>query len=166
MPNLTAVQLLTIRAAIIADPAASLMRTAGDAYGVWQWANAPSATMAWRTQVNGTEIYDTHRPVDYIARSVAERSAFDLMAEPIRRHDFTVAAKRNGVADIFSGNTNSNSRTLIFVMAQEPATNAQMALGGTNASVGSTPAMTETVTALKRNFADSVSQDEIGRVMT
>jgi hypothetical protein len=157
---MTPAQLATLKTAIIADPVAGPMRAAGDAYSLLAWCNGPSATLAWRTAVSGTEIYDAHKPVEYIARSNQERGAFDLMCDTNRQHDFTVAAKRNGVADIFSGATNSTSRTAIFTVAKEFATNAQLALGGSNASVGGTGNMSETVTAFKRNFAGQVTTAE------
>jgi hypothetical protein len=110
-------------------------------------------------------VYHVHKPVEYIARSVAERNAFDLMAGSDRIHDFTVAAKRNGVADIFSGSTNSSSRTAIFNVAQEYATNAQLALGGTTVSVGGNANMSETVSAFKRNFSGQVTQEEANKLV-
>lgn len=157
---MTPAQLATLKTAIIADPTAGPMRAAGDAYSLLAWCNGPSATLAWRTSVSGTEVYDAHKPTEYIARSAAERSAFDLMCDGIRAHDFTIAAKRNGVADIFSGPTNSSSRTAIFTVAQEYATNAQLALGGSTVSVGGTGNMSETVSAYKRNFSGQVTTAE------
>lgn len=162
---LTTQQLATLRAAIIADVTAGPMRLAGDTYSLLLWCNGPSATLAWRDDILGSEIYDAHKPVEYIARSQAERSAFDLMANMSRKHDFTVAAKRNAVADIFSGASNNTSRTAIFTAAQVLATNAQIALGGANASVGGTANMAETVTALKRTYAGPVSQNEVNQLL-
>lgn len=158
---LTPAQFNTLKNAIIADPVAGPMRTAQDTFSLLAWCNGASATSAWRTNVSGNEVYDAHKPVEYIARIASERSAFDLMAVAGRLHDFTVASKRNGVADIFSGTTNNTSRTAIFAVAQEFATRAQAAIGGTSASVGGTSNMAETVTALKRNFVGLVSQDEV-----
>lgn len=163
---LTETQLATLKAAIIADPTAGPIRTAGDTYSLLEWCNGPSSTLAWRTSVTGSEVYNAHKPVEYIARSAAERQAFDLMASNDRSHDFTVAAKRNGVADIFSGATNSTSRTAIFTVAQEFATRAQLVLGGTTVSVGGTANMSETVSALKRTWAELVSQDEANRLVS
>jgi len=163
---LTDAQLATLKAAIIADPTAGPIRSAGDTYSLLQWCNGPSSTLAWRTDVTGSEIYNAHKPVEYIARSAAERQAFDLMASGDRSHDFTVAAKRNGVADIFSGATNSTSRTTIFTVAQEFATRAQLVLGGTTVSVGGSANMSETVSALKRTWAKLVSQDEANRLVS
>ena len=163
---LTDAQLATLKAAIIADPTAGPIRTAGDTYSLLDWCNGPSTTLAWRTKVTGGEIYNAHKPVEYIARSAAERQAFDLMCCGDRAHDFTVAAKRNGVADIFSGSTNSTSRTAIFTTAQDYATRAQIVLGGATVSVGGTANMSETVSALKRTWADLVSQSEANQLVS
>ena len=163
---LTIAQLATLKAAIIADPTAGPIRASGDTFSLLAWCNGPSGTLAWRTAVSGAEIYNAHKPVEYIARSPAERSAFDLMADSGRRHDFTVAAKRNGVADIFSGATANTSRTAIFAVAQEPATNAQLTLGGSTVSVGGNANMSETVSAFKRAWAELVTQDEANRLVS
>ncbi len=163
--GLSDAQIATLKTAIIADPIAGPMRAAGDSYSLLAWCNGPSATLAWRANVRGAEVYHVHKPVEYIARSVAERNAFDLMAGSDRIHDFTVAAKRNGVADIFSGSTNSSSRTAIFNVAQEYATNAQLALGGTTVSVGGNANMSETVSAFKRNFSGQVTQEEANKLV-
>lgn len=162
---MTPTQLATLKTAIIADPTAGPMRVAGDAYSLLAWCNGPSATLAWRNAVSGSEIYDAHKPVEYIARSAAERSAFDLMADSSRQHDFNVAAKRNGVADIFSGASNSTSRTAIFTVAQEFATNAQLILGGSTVSVGGNANMAETVSAFKRNWSGQVTADEASKLV-
>lgn len=169
--SLTNGQFNTLKAAIIADAVAGPLRTAGDAYSLLMWCNAPSAVSAWRKSVSADEVYNAHKPTDYIGRTgtdaAAERAAFDLMVTPGRVHDFTVSAKRGGVSDIFSstGGAANSSRTAIFAAAQELATNAQAAIGGNNASVGGNSKMAETVTALKRNFADLVTQDEVNRLI-
>lgn len=162
---MTPAQLATLKTAIIADPTAGPMRAAGNTVSLLAWCNGSSATLAWRTAVSGTEVYDAHKPVEYIARSNQERGAFDLMCGSNRQHDFTVAAKRNGVADIFSSATNSTSRTAIFAVAQEYATNAQLALGGSTASVGNNGNMSETVSAFKRNWIGYVTQDEVNKLV-
>lgn len=162
--SLTTAQFNTLKAAVIADPTAAAARTAGDTYTLLQWCNGPSTTKAWRPRVPGTEVYAAHVPDEYINRSIPERGAFDLMCLVPQPHDFTQARTRTGVANIFSGTTQSSSRTTIFAAAQEFATNAQAAIGGTNASVGAITGMTETVTALVRTYTDQVTQDEANRL--
>jgi hypothetical protein len=163
---MTPAQLATLKASIIADPVAGPIRASGDTYSLLAWCNGPSSTSAWRTSVTGGEIYDAHKPVEYIARSAAERQAFDLMVCGDRVHDFTVSAKRKGVSDIFSGATNNTSRTGIFAVAQEMASNAQMVLGGSNVSVGGDANMSETITAYKRNWSEKVTQDDANRLVS
>lgn len=162
---MTPQQLSTLKSAIIADPVAGPIRLAGDTYSLMAWCNGPSTTSAWRVDVEGDEIYNVHKPVEYIARSAAERQAFDLMVCGGRLHNFTVSAKRKAVSDIFSGTTNNSSRTLIFAVAQEFASNAQLVLGGSNVSVGGDANMSETVTAFKRNWAGQVTQDDANRLV-
>lgn len=151
----------TLKAAIALVPSIELARLAGDTATLEQWCNAATATQAWRTNVVGSEIYNAHKPVEYINRSAAERSAFDLMVCNNFTHDFGVQSKRNGVADIFSGTTNQTSRAAIFAAAQELATNAQVALGGNVVSVGGSANMAETVSSLKRNFTGKVDTSDV-----
>lgn len=154
-------QRATLKAAIALVAVAEQARVAGDTPTLLAWCNAASGTPAWRTSVSGADIYNAHKPVEYIARSAAERSAFDLMVCNNFVHDFNVAAKRNGVADIFSGTTNNTSRTAIFTAAQEPATNAQLALGGSIVSVGGNANMAETVSGFKRKFSGQCDQTDV-----
>jgi len=169
--SLTNSQFNILKAAIIADPVAGPLRTAGDAYSLLAWCNAPSAVSAWRPAVTADEIYAAHKINDYIARSgtdaTAERMAFDSMTRVGRIHNFTISAVRAGVANIFSstGGAANSSRTAIFAAAQEFATNAQAAIGGTQQSVGNTSQMGETVTALKRSFGDLVRDSEVNRLI-
>lgn len=163
--SLTPAQLGQLKAAVIADPVAGPMRTAGDSYSLKIWCNAASVTQAWRVYVTESEIYAAHKIKEYIGRSAPERSAFDLMVSSGRVHDFTVAKTRNGVADIFSGVTNNTSRTAIFAAAQEAATNAQVALGGAQVSVGGTADMAETITALKRTYLEEITETEVARLL-
>jgi hypothetical protein len=153
-------QLAALKAAIIATPVANAFRIAGDAYGLLAWCNAAGAVSAWKPNVLAADIYAAHKITEYINRSAAERQAFDLMVTGNRIHDFTKLATRKGVSDIFSGTTQNTSRTSIFAAAQELATNAQTAIGGTEVSVGGDANMAETVTALKRTWAGLVTMTE------
>jgi len=159
--SLTIAQRKTLKAAMLAVPEMAAAIAAQDTYTLLQWSNANSATAAWRSTVEGSEIYDAHKPKEYQARSGGERGGFDLMVLKPFPSDFTVAKVRNGVAAIFSGTTNSSCRTDIFAAGQELASNAEVAIGGAQASVGGTADMAETITALKRNWEGDVEQADI-----
>lgn len=159
--SLTIPQRQTLRDAMLAIPTLAAAITAGDTPTLLAWANGASATSAWRAAVEGSEIYDAHKPKEYQARSAGERGSFDLMVLKPFASDFTVAKVRNGVAAIFSGSTNSSCRTDIFAAAQEMASNAELVFGGAQESVGGSADMAETVTALDRAWEGEVEQVDI-----
>lgn len=159
--SLTIPQRQTLKAAMLLVPSMAAAIAAGDTYSMLQWCNANSTVFSWRNNVAGAEVYAAHKPKEYLARSAAERQCFDLMVLQNSELSFTVAKIRNAISDIFSGTTNQTSRTTIFAVAQEFATNAESKLGGANASVGGTSDMTETITAFVRNWIGEVEQDDV-----
>jgi hypothetical protein len=154
---LTDAQRATLLTAIKADPAIEAIRAAGNTTGLLGWCNGDSAFSAWRKDVRGSEVYAAHKPKQYMARTAPERDGFDLMCAQATL-DFTRARTRNGLAEIFSGGTDSDCRLDIFAAAQEIATRAEMVLGSTDASVGASADMSETVTAKRRNWVGRVNQ--------
>jgi hypothetical protein len=159
--SLTIPQRQTLKAAMLLVPAMAAAIAAGDTYSMLQWCNTSSTVSAWRNNVIGAEIYAAHKPKEYMARSATERQCFDLMVLQGSELNFTVGKIRNAISDIFSGTTNQTSRTTIFAVAQELATNAESKLGGANASVGGTADMAETVTAFVRDWIGEVEQEDV-----
>jgi hypothetical protein len=159
--SLTIPQRQTLKAAMLLVPAMAAAIAAGDTYSMLQWCNANSTVSAWRNNVAGAEVYAAHKPKEYMARSAVERQCFDLMVLQGSELNFTVGKIRNAISDIFSGTTNQTSRTTIFGVAQELATNAESKLGGANASVGGTADMAETVTAFVRDWIGEVEQEDV-----
>lgn len=159
--SLTIPQRQTLKAAMLLVPSMAAAIAAGDTYSMLQWCNANSTVSSWRNNVAGAEVYAAHKPKEYLARSAAERQCFDLMVLQGSELNFTVGKIRNAISDIFSGTTNQTSRTTIFAVAQEFATNAESKLGGANASVGGTADMAETITAFVRDWIGEVEQDDV-----
>lgn len=157
---LTTQQLTTLRTAALADPTAAAIITAGNTFEMQNWLNgkAVPAVKAWKTRYSGDDLYNAHKPVEYIARSAAERSAFDLMIA--RTVDPSRAAIRKGIEDIFSGVSNSTSRSAILNDMQENATRAENAIGG---AIQTTT--TDSIAGLNRDFVGLVSTDEARTVV-
>lgn len=164
--SLTTSQRNQLRTAMQAIPSLADAILAGDTVTLLTWSNEPSATEAWRKDVLPAELYAAHKPKEYIARTAAERQAFDLMIFQGNPLDFCVPKIRNGVADIFSGTTNSSSRTPIFSAAKTFATNAEAVFGGVVESVGGTSDMAEVVSALDRTWVGEVEQEDINWIVS
>lgn len=156
----------TLKAAMLLVPAMAAAIAAGDTYSMLLWCNGNSTTSAWRKTVPGAEVYAAHKPKEYMARSAAERQCFDLMVLQPGDLNFTVGKIRNGIADVFSGTTNQTSRTAIFAAAQELATNAEVALGGSQVSVGGNSDMAEVVSAFNRNWVGEVEQEDVNWIVS
>ena len=157
---LTTQQLATLRTAALADPTAAAIITAGNTFAMQDWLNAKAVPVvkAWRVAYSGDEMYAAHKPVEYIARSAAERSAFDLMVA--RTVAPTKIAIRKGVEDIFSGGTNSTSRSAILTDMQENATRAEVAIGGAIQATA-----VDAISGLSRDWTGIVSTDEARAVV-
>ena len=152
---MTPEQLATLRTAAQADPTAAAIIAAGNTFDMQAWLNAKASPVvkAWRTTYSGDALYEAHKPVEYIARSAAERSAFDLMVA--RTVTPTKAAIRKGVEDIFSGGANSTSRSAILSDMLENATRAESIIGGTTSITA-----TDAISGLNRDWTGLVSTDE------
>jgi hypothetical protein len=74
---------------------------------------------------------------------------------------------RNWVADVWGANDTASVTADVLAACTELATNAQTALGLTQPATvtGATRVGTSTLTAGKRNFTGSVTQDEISRMV-
>lgn len=136
--NLTAAQLQAIKAAIVGDPVLAAFPNTAD--GNFEVAAALNTTAVpdywvWRSFVPDTEIYEATTadgtswswPV-YIARSVAERSAWDLMVRTKQGINPSLANVRTAVADIFSGAGGLPQRTHLLAIARRRARLAERIL--------------------------------------
>lgn len=155
-------QLTNLKTAIIADPIAGPFRTAGDSFSLLEWCNGPSATLAWNTTVTASSLFDSLTISSFDNLSAGKREAFRLMLDR-GIIDASKASIRTGFSDIFAvtgGYTDSGQLAKMVNGALTVlATNAQKALGGT------TPAALGGVTALKRNWSELVTQDEVNKLI-
>ena len=150
-------ELITLKAAVVADPAANALFVAGDMPTLTAYVNALTATDAWRESVPAVDLVAALRFATYDGLAAGKRDAFRLMLEygPV---DATKAAIRNGLGDMFAtGGTYSDAQQLPKMMAActEKATWAQTKFPFT------TPAAVGGVTAIKRAFTSIVTIDEV-----
>jgi len=153
--TLTTAQFNTLKAAIIADPTAGPLRQAGDTFSLLAWCNAQkAATPAWRTSVPAQDADEaaTYTLFDSLVGGKRDSWRIFLMFS----RDFSKAKIRNWVVDVWTGIGTVPADVL--TAGTENATNAQSAIGGTSAT-------TSTVTALRRNFSDLVTQEEVNRLV-
>jgi len=150
-------ELITLKAAVVADPAANALFVAGDMPTLTAYVNALTETDAWRHSVPAADMVAALRFATYDSLVAGKRDAFRLMLEygPV---DATKAAIRNGLGDMFAtGGTYSDAQQLPKMMAActEKATWAQTKFPFT------TPAAVGGVTAIKRDFTSIVTIDEV-----
>lgn len=154
---LNLLQKQTLKASILADPAALALWNLGDFSSIKDFVNAPTATKAWRANVAGSDIFDSLTISTFDSLTAGKRDALRMMMD--RGVDCTKAAIRNGFSDIFAvTGAYTDSAQLAKMLnnaCTEFATWAEVALGST------TPAAVGGVTAIKRNFVGALSVDEV-----
>lgn len=155
--QLTPAQETTLRAAILAEPALAAPLSIRNDPAIADYCNAATTQLAWRTVYSSDDLFQSTVLVEYIARSAAERQAYDLLVS-IGMMDPSRARLRNAIADIFSGSTNSTSRGLILNDMTRFATWAERLFGGTNAT-------TDTVTAWRLNWSGTISPSTVSSIL-
>lgn len=152
---LTTDQLATLRAAILAEPAVAQFLADGRHNAIKDFYNAYAdpAVKAWRPYYDANDLFSATKLTEYIARTAGERQAYDMLLSR-GALDATRKAIRDAVADIFSGQSNSTSRAAILNDMTENATRAHVLFGGSSVT-------TDTVTALKRNYTDLLTDHDI-----
>jgi hypothetical protein len=141
---LTNSQFQALKTIVDGDPALSVIPNTPDGnIEVAAALNQPATPDYWvlRTFVADTEIYEKATadgtswswPI-YIARSVAERAAWDLMVRTKGGINPSLASVRTAVADIFSGAGGAAQRAHLLVVSRRRATRAERAFAA--ATVG------------------------------
>ena len=153
---LTANQIVTLRAAIIADAAAHALQAAGNLSGLLAWCNGASSTLAWltATPVSAAEEAPTYTTYDSLA--AGKRDSWLVFLRNSR--DFTKAKIRNWVTDVWGNATAGSNAEAVLLAGTVAATNAQLVFGGPSRTTG-------TVTAIARNWEGVVSETECKRLI-
>lgn len=157
--SLTNTQLATLKAAIQANPTANGYLVAGDTASLIAWCNAAAspAQAAWRISVPPNDLDDAADYTTFDSLTQGKRDEWSIFLRYAPR-DMTKNAKRKVVTDVWGSSTTGSVSESILLASTEPATNAQVALGGNTASTG-------TVTALKRNFTGQVDQTDANKLV-
>lgn len=127
--SLTPAQLSTFKAAILANPTAEPMFTAGNDSGVAAYYNAANSGFIWRPDL---QPYDVARAVvwaDYDALTATKKQTFEALLA-IGALDATVAGIRTGFATVF-GNP-SASLTALTAAAQKVPTRFESVFTASN----------------------------------
>ena len=131
------------------DPTAvGLLATAN--YGkLTEWLNDNSATKAWMGAASKRDLFEAMNIATYDSVAAGKKDSWKLMMDlaPI---DFSRLGMRKGILDIF---VIADANTMLAALT-EWASNAELLLGGNNATSG-------TVTALKRNWSGEIDNKEL-----
>ncbi len=157
--SLTNGQKNTLRTAIQNEAALASALAVRDDTTIANYCNAAASPVQklWKPTYLADDLFQATVLTEYIARSAAERQAYDLLVT-IGTMDPTKNKLRSGIADIFSGASNSTSRAAILNDMTRNATWCEQKLGGTNAT-------TDTVTAWKANWTGVLSPFEISTLL-
>lgn len=140
---LTTAQLQALKAAILADPALAAAPANSDgAFFIADELNklASPAFVVWRTDLPTKDVKKAINWTEYIARSVGERAAFELIISNgiVNTADANV---RQGFSDIFSGPGGVTTRTNLTAIAKRSATRAEKILAAGTGSDASPAVM-------------------------
>lgn len=164
--ELSASQRATIRTALLAEPALQQYIAVRNDDPVAAYCNAPvsPAKIGWRTAISFADLFEAMDINIYIARSVAERQAFDLLLNAARDNPGSVSAARlnvrTGVVNIFSGTATTvvAARRAILTAMTEPVTWCQDKLGTTLSA-------TDTINGHVRTWAGTLTSDQISTIL-
>lgn len=104
---LTASQLATLKAAVIADATAGPLRSSGDAASLQAWCNGPGTGTIWRPAIPAAELNTAIVWSAFIALPVATQQGYFAMLQA-GSIDATSANVRAGFSSIFSGQSLTN----------------------------------------------------------
>lgn len=152
---LTDAQKATLAAALRAETneaVVAAMAVRNDTY-LAQWCNALSNIDAWNHSMQNADLFDATDITKFDGLTAGKRDAWRLMLDhaPV---DAGRTKIRKAIQDVW-GNTDSIP---VLQACFVKATNAQIYLGGSNAT-------TNKVTAFKRNFTGTVSTDEVSMAL-
>jgi hypothetical protein len=153
--SLTNADRLTLKAAILADPAlAPLTSGQGTDYNAISIAlNTASATRAWRTGVPAGDSDDAPDMSTFDALTAGKRDSWALfLGQSVR--DFGRNKVRKWITDIWGNATANSNAEAILLAGTEFATRAEVIIGGNTKTTG-------TVTGLDRNWTGTVSLQDV-----
>ena len=151
--ELTNGQKNALRTAISTEPTIAAAYAARDDQAIVAWCNGASATDAWPEAGTARLMFEAMDITKFDGLTAGKRSAWDLMmrSEPIA---FSKAKYRQAVVDMW-GTVDS---VAVLQALREKATNCQNVFGGATRT-------TNTVSAITRNWAGTLSLDQISALL-
>lgn len=161
MALLTDGQKATIKTAILTEPALAEAVAIRDDNTITAYCNAirsPNQKI-WKPVYTADDLFQATDINIYIARSVAERQAYDLLVT-MDNLDPTRSSIRSGIVNIFSGIGTAPvaQRAAILNDMTRPATWVEFKLGGVNST-------TDTVTAWIANWTGTLSAFDVSSLL-
>lgn len=151
--ELTPSQRNTLRTAISTEPTIAAAYASRDDQAIAAWCNGASATDAWPEAAGARAMFEAMDITKFDGLAAGKRAAWDLMmrSEPIA---FSKAKYRQAVVDMW-GTVDS---VAVLQALREKATNCQNVFGGATRT-------TNTVSAITRNWAGTLSLDQISALL-
>lgn len=161
MANLTEAQRAAIKTAILTEPALAEAVAIRDDNTITAYCNAARspAQKIWKPVYTADDLFQATDINIYIARSVAERQAYDLLIT-MDNLDPTRSSIRSGIVNIFSGMAQAvvNQRSTILNDMTRNASWAEYKLGGVNST-------TDSVTAWIANWTGELSAFDVSSLL-
>ena len=153
------IQTLKAWVAASTDPAIVDARTRGATYDLMLLLNAKATptTKAWSAEVTAQTLDEGADYAAFDSVAAGKRDAWRLFLDYAPR-DMSKQKLRKVVADVWGNATAGSVAESILTGCTENATVAQVAIGGSTASTG-------TVSALKRDFAGAVTQEDCQAIL-
>lgn len=148
---LTANQIVTLRAAIIADATAHPLQSAGDLSGLLAWCNGASGTLAWLTAVPVAVAEEAPTYTTYDSLVAGKRDSWLVFLRSSR--DFSRNKVRSWIVDVWGNATVGSNSEAVLQAGTVQATNAELKFGGPTRTTG-------TVSAIARSWVGVVSATE------
>lgn len=153
----TPAQRALIRTAILADPIASAYLSAQDNYSLKLWCNSAKApaVLAWGALTPSAARTNSDWP-GFDSLTAGKRDSWGhFLAEG---QDMTLPKVRKWITDVWGPATAGSASAVLLQGGTDPATNAQVAIGGVPATVG-------TVTAIVRAFPGLLDDEDTGKIV-
>lgn len=148
---LSPAQIVTLRAAVIADGTAGPLQHAGNLAGLLAWCNAASGTLAWVTAVPVADTEEAPLYTTYDSLAQGKRDSWLVFLRNAR--DFSKAKVRNWIVDVWGNATAGSNSESVLLAGTVQATNAEVKFGGPTRTTG-------TVSAIARSWSGMVSEFE------
>lgn len=153
---LTANQIVTLRAAVIADATAHALQAAGNLAGLLAWCNGASGTLAWISAVPVIDAEEAPSYTTYDTLAQGKRDSWLVFLRSAR--DFSRAKVRNWIVDVWGNATAGSNAEAVLQAGTVQATNAELKFGGPTRTTG-------TVTAVARSWVGVVSETECKKLI-